>query len=202
MEKYHKYVFDIPNRKFVGSFEEMYKNEAVENFDSWHQDDTRQFHRLVVQLLLNRFNFNSILDIGCGKGAFTHQLKKENNYILGVDISPTALKIAAERFPDLDFACADINDLEEFKKLFKGDRPFDIMLIMEVLSYCANWKEILAAGAGRTDYILISLFVPQNAIGFVKSHDELVEELNKYYAPVEIVKLHKVPFVIYLGKKL
>jgi len=42
MAKYHKYVFDIETRKFIGNFEEMYQRESVDNFDF-------------------------ILDLGCGK---------------------------------------------------------------------------------------------------------------------------------------
>ena len=42
MAKYHKYVFDVNDKKFVGNFEEMYQKESEENFDSWHQDDSRQ----------------------------------------------------------------------------------------------------------------------------------------------------------------
>ncbi len=36
---YHKYVFDEEKGKFVGQFEEMYKNEDVEHYDSWFQED-------------------------------------------------------------------------------------------------------------------------------------------------------------------
>ena len=34
MAKYHKYVFDLENRKLVGDFETMYQNESKENFDT------------------------------------------------------------------------------------------------------------------------------------------------------------------------
>jgi len=36
-------------------------------------------------------NFDSLLDIGCDKGVFTHLLKKRNNTVLGTDISETAI---------------------------------------------------------------------------------------------------------------
>ena len=36
-EPYHKYVFDVKRRKFVGEFEEMYQGEDKENYDSWYQ---------------------------------------------------------------------------------------------------------------------------------------------------------------------
>jgi len=47
MEKgYHKFVFDIDNRKFVGEFDKMYKAETTEGF-------------------------NFIVNVGCGNGALT-----------------------------------------------------------------------------------------------------------------------------------
>lgn len=36
---YHKYVFDVEQRRFVGDFEKMYQQEDVQHFDSWFQDD-------------------------------------------------------------------------------------------------------------------------------------------------------------------
>jgi hypothetical protein len=74
MAKYHKYVFDLENRKFVGAFEKMYKNEKDEIFDSWHQTNTIQLHRKFALVILEKYNFNTIIDIGCGKGNFTHLL--------------------------------------------------------------------------------------------------------------------------------
>ena len=77
MAKYHKYVFDLKRRKFIGDFDKMYQNESKENFDSWHQDDTRQLQRKIDLSILEDYNFTSILDIGCGKGSLTHILKKK-----------------------------------------------------------------------------------------------------------------------------
>ena len=117
MAKYHKYVFDLENRKLVGDFETMYQNESKENFDSWHQDDTRQLQRKIDLAILEDYNFNKILDIGCGKGSLTHLLKKKNNYVLGVDISQTAINVVKERFSDIDFICTDVNDIKNYTSL-------------------------------------------------------------------------------------
>ena len=38
-EKYHQYVFNTAERKFVGDFESMYKDETNKKFDSWHHED-------------------------------------------------------------------------------------------------------------------------------------------------------------------
>ena len=72
MAEYHKYVFDINKREFIGKFDEMYQDEAISCFDSWHQEDTRQLNRKVALNLLDNYNFKTIIDIGSGKGALTH----------------------------------------------------------------------------------------------------------------------------------
>lgn len=114
MAEYHKYVFDTNNRRFVGKFEEMYQQERIANFDSWHQDDTRQLNRKIALEILGGYNFENIIDIGAGKGALTHQLKKLNNHVLGLDISPTAIEVARACFPDIEFDVAYVNDLPWF----------------------------------------------------------------------------------------
>ena len=200
MEKYHKYVFDTEKRKFIGDFETMYKKESVENFDSWHQEDTRQLHRRLILELLNDFNFSNILDIGCGKGYFTHQLKKKNNLVHGIDISPTAVKIAKEKFKDISFETLNINELIKLNKLISNS-SYDLILIIEVLSYCKNWKEIIETISKNNSSILISSFIPENPIGEIKSSAELISELNKHFIPTEIITLHQSKFTIYFTKK-
>lgn len=79
MEKYHKFVFNKANRKFVGKFEDMYQNEDIEGFDSWYSSNLTHIPKRIHYAILGQYNFNSILDFGCGKGAFTHLLKKSNN---------------------------------------------------------------------------------------------------------------------------
>ena len=44
--------------------------------------------------LINCYNFNKIIDIGCGKGAFSNLLKKNNNTVYGIDVSETAINKA------------------------------------------------------------------------------------------------------------
>ena len=109
LAKYHKYVFDVANRSFVGEFEEMYQQESVDNFNSWHQDDSRQLNRHIAFSILNQYNFDNILDSGSGKGSHTHKLKRINNHVLGINISESAVNIAPARFPDIEFQSFDIN---------------------------------------------------------------------------------------------
>ena len=107
MAKYHKYVFDKERRQFVGDFEKMYSAEKKDSFDSWHQTDSRNLTKKFCNCILNQYNFNKIIDIGCGKGAFTHMLKRNNNYVIGLDVSKTAIRTAKSHYPDIDFVQLD-----------------------------------------------------------------------------------------------
>ena len=53
-----------------------------------------------------------ILDIGCGKGAFAARLKQQmpKAHIVGVDISPTAIGNAKQKYGylDIEFKVMDI----------------------------------------------------------------------------------------------
>jgi len=73
---YHKFVFDKDKRKFLGEFEGMNKSEEQEGFDSWNISNLSILSRRIHLEIINSYNFNSILDFGCGKGALTHLLKK------------------------------------------------------------------------------------------------------------------------------
>ncbi len=201
MAKYHKYVFDLENRKLVGDFETMYQNESKENFDSWHQDDTRQLQRKIDMAILEDYNFEKIIDIGCGKGSLSHLLKKKNNYVLGLDISQTAVNIAQERFPDIDFLSTDVNQIENFSSLMNKMGGVNLVFTSEVFSYIENWKELLVEISKSSEYFMISLYIPENPIGFVKSENDLVEEIEKNFEVIEHISLNTTNFVIVFAKR-
>jgi len=52
-----------------------------------------------------------ILDAGCGEGFYTHQHKSTENQVYGVDISKTAVKIAAKRYKCCSFSVATLSNL-------------------------------------------------------------------------------------------
>jgi SAM-dependent methyltransferase len=93
-EPWHPYVFDSEGRRFVGDFEGMYRAEVEGDFDSWHQSDPRRLDTKVATMLLEEITYTSAIDLGCGKGGFTAQLKKRDNRVVGVDASETAIRIA------------------------------------------------------------------------------------------------------------
>lgn len=175
VQLYHKYVFNLNKRKFVGKFEKMYIDEDKKGYDSWFQEDMTHIGRQLSLLILNRYSFNSILDIGCGKGTFTHLLKKVNNEIMGIDMSYTAIKKAKLKYPDIKFLNKSVENV------LSGKKSWDLIVIMEVLSYIKEWKKIIKVTAGKTKYLYLSLYLPDNPIGYVKSFKELIVEFEKYF---------------------
>src|SRR4030042_4710023 len=201
MAGYHKYVFDQENERVVGKFEEMYQAEDVENFDSWHQDDMRLLTKQISLVLLNRYNFNNVLDVGCGKGAFTHLLKKENNQVTGIDVSKTAIKRAKAKFADISFNCVDLTK-DAFKKMPFFSKQYDLIVFMEVLSYLPNWSDVIKEFSQIGDYILITLDIPENPIGYVKSKESLKSVVQRYYVIIDELYLFRFRKTILFCKSL
>ena len=175
-QPYHKYVFDAGRREFVGKFEEMYRGEAIEGYDSWFQESLTSLPRQLSLAMLGRYNFNRVLDIGCGKGAFTHLLKKSNNHVLGVDISETAISKAKTKYPDIDFRVMSASRLSSL-----AGEPFDLVVATEILSYLGDWRAVIHTISTMTRYFYLTLYLPTNPIGFVKSFDELTAEVSKHF---------------------
>lgn len=52
-----------------------------------------------------------IFDAGCGEGFYTHQYKTDNNQVYGIDISKSAVKIAAKRYKACNFSVGTLSHL-------------------------------------------------------------------------------------------
>jgi len=192
---YHKYVFDENKREFVGKFEEMYQGEDKEGYDSWYQQNLNHLPTQVSLTLLNQYNFSKILDIGCGKGAVTHLLKRTNNKVRGIDISKTAIEKAKARYKDIDFKVLSVNELIETQQ-----EQYDLVVMIESLSYMENWREVIKYTSSITRYIFIRLYLPNNPIGFVKSFKSLKDEIVKYF-DIEVENLLNNEALFILGVK-
>jgi len=195
-QPYHKYIFDTENRKFVGKFEEMYKNEDIEGYDSWFQEDSLHLEKILSLEIIKKYIFNSILDIGCGKGAFTKYLKKPNNHVLGVDISETAIKKARDKYNNIEFRKLSADEALSLPQ------KWDLIIILEVLSYLENWKRIIERASEKTKYLYISLYLPADPIGYVKDFEALRGEIGKYFSiETELIKDRESMFILGKNKK-
>lgn len=75
-----------------------------------------------------------------------------------------------------------------------------MVLSGELFSYLCNWKDIIKIISNRTDYFLIFLYIPDNPIGYVKSENELAEEVSKYFELIEWVSIKKQKSCIIFGR--
>ena len=151
-------------------------------------------------------NYSTIVDIGCGKGSFTHKLKKRNNSVYGLDISKTAVEIAQQRFPDIGFSSFDVNEISEVLKMFKAvekeNGNIDLVFSSECFSYLKNWKELIKTISEHSKYFMISLYIPENPIGFIKSISELEEVISKFFHINESIHLTKTSsYIVYSESK-
>ena len=192
-DDYRDYVFK--DGELIGKFEEMYQN--VE--DPWHQADTSAIHYDMMLYLLNRYDVcrsrgGVVLDIGCGKGAFTAKLRKGLNKgtkITGIDVAPTAIQKAKEKYGDLgiDFIACDIE--KEFEHLLLPSSGVDLIIMSEIMWYVLPTSKDICKGIERylkdEGYLLIShTFYPP---GKQKYGKDIVSNIK------DIFKLVSLPLV-------
>ena len=178
MPSYHHYVFDETTRQFIGDFESMYQAEEAEGFDSWHQDDlsTRNDIGMIFNALADS-HYSIMVDLGCGKGVVTSKVAHITDRPIGLDVSPTAIRVALERFPSIEFKVADIGDshelASEFQALGMPETGRSLILISQVLSYLHNWRTALETCLETRADVAVSLYLPPDPIGFVKDIGDL-----------------------------
>lgn len=172
---YHRFVFDTANRRLVGDFDAMYRAEESEGFDSWHERDLRPLRKRLSLTVLEGYQWGRILDMGCGKGMLTHLLKKANNRVVGVDSSETAISMARASFPDIDFRCLAMEQVSTIGELF------DLAVVMGSFAYVESWPAVLQQLPDVAEWVYIAEYIPPDPIGFVKSIDQLVEEVGRNY---------------------
>lgn len=90
--------------------------------------DVEQITRLIAEAEIDESS--TVLDIGCGNGWITNFIQKKTNCrMIGLDISPTAIEMAAQSFSGrskkLDFF---VGDMESYHFL---DNVFDAILMID-----------------------------------------------------------------------
>ena len=140
---------------------------------------SRHLRRLIVDLV-RPLEFESVLDVGCGQGMFLAELQAEFPCMKphGIDISPTAVKLAQSRvrggrFEVLDLATGYL------------DEKFDLVICSEVLEHIQADRMAISHLAAMTGKHLV-VTTPQGRMrpsevmmGHVRNYgyEELVQKL-------------------------
>lgn len=69
---------------------------------------------------------DSVLEVGCGNGSLLAALEPKCG--VGVDLSPEMVRIARDRYPGLQFVCAEAETFE------LGVAPFDVIILSDLLN--------------------------------------------------------------------
>jgi ubiquinone/menaquinone biosynthesis C-methylase UbiE len=96
---------------------------AVNTYDIIAEDYNKVFgndmsDKEYIDKFLREVNKGRILDVGCGVGNLTKYIKDKGFEVLGIDLSNNMLKIAKERFPDVEFKLMDMTDIKLPKNSF------------------------------------------------------------------------------------
>ena len=134
---------------------------------SWtsHADtnDYRNFFLLPRMLqILGDVSGRRILDLGCGEGGYSRELKRRGANVIGVDGSETLVRIARERAAaeklDVQFICANANALHSL-----ADNSCDFvvaaMSLMDVEDYLGAVREVRRT-LGHGGSLLMSITHP------------------------------------------
>jgi len=102
---------------------------------------------IVLDMVRHHGRGGDLLDLGCGPGIFTREIKALGYSYMGVDISHEMVSLGKKFFPDAEFAVGSIENLT-----FSENR-FDIIICIGVLDYLKDdytiierIPEILRAG--------------------------------------------------------
>lgn len=110
----------------------------------------------VLKLFKKVGSNKKVLDVGCGYGNLGEILKKQNNYVIGLDINQYAVEKAKNRIDEA--YCCNIIQQEDFAFLKKED--FDLIIFADVLEHLYDpwailkkFSQYLKSGG----YLIVSL---------------------------------------------
>ena len=123
------------------------KREFWRNRNRYYYDDQLKFFKFLIP------EGSSIIEFGCGTGDLLKGLKPKRG--VGVDISPAMLEIARERYPELEFREADIEQIGGWGE------TFDVLIISDVVGHLSDIEETfrrLRAFCRKDTRVIISYY--------------------------------------------
>lgn len=107
----------------------------------WYKRDFSGYRRAVDEVVGMFPNTGTVLDIGCGDGLIAERLRLHGLEVTGIDVSPTAIKLAKEKAPGVKF-------LESSFELVRGQ--CDYSLCYNVIEHVKDPEALLATVAATT----------------------------------------------------
>jgi 2-polyprenyl-3-methyl-5-hydroxy-6-metoxy-1,4-benzoquinol methylase len=98
-----------------------------------------------------------LLDVGCGEGAWGPRLREVGaSELVALDPSPTAIALAAERYDR-----AIVGTIEDTQLAALGGKPFDVIIIADVLEHLADpWRALRTLRNWASPAAVMAVSVP------------------------------------------
>lgn len=121
----------------------MNKQDVISFFDhlapQWDGDTIR--HDDVINMILDAGKVipgADVLDVACGTGVlFPDYLARNVGSLTGIDISPEMVKIARNKFPQVQVYCADVEEAT-------FDRKFDCIMVYNAFPHFPDPQHMIA----------------------------------------------------------
>jgi ubiquinone/menaquinone biosynthesis C-methylase UbiE len=164
--------------------------DSAEGYDLWakHYDEKEVFLNSFEEGSMGNFwgdlQGKKVLDLGCGTGRLISEMLIDGGEVTGVDVSDEMLKIAREKFPNVEFVQGISSDLP-----FEND-TFDVVvaafLIVHVRDLRTTFREIhrVLKEGGR----LILTNINQRKSPKLKMDGKEIVIKSHYHMPDHVIK--------------
>lgn len=127
---------------------QQWDNAAAAYAEDQEKSEFAESNKAVIEARFKQLNGERVLDLGCGYGWYTDFFTRIGADAVGVDGSEKMIAIAQERYPNLEFTLADIEnplpfDNESFDIVFSNQVLMDIENADFVISEC---ERVLKSG--------------------------------------------------------
>ncbi|WP_020606271.1 class I SAM-dependent methyltransferase [Spirosoma spitsbergense] len=98
-------------------------------------------------------HYRTLVDIGCGDGMYTHNIKQNFPHldVYGFDPAASAVRIAQKKYPDVQFDTINLLD----DKLPKPNKKYDVAVIRGVLHHLSDQQKAIENAFKLADNLII-----------------------------------------------
>ena len=122
----------------IRNFKKIYKIQE----DPWSigSADCPRYNNYFESITNNLKSYKSVIDLGCGKGAFLKKFENIFQEINGVDISAIAIRKAKELYPKINFYTQSVTNLNRINEI--RNKNYDLIICSDILYYLSEKNRI------------------------------------------------------------
>jgi ubiquinone biosynthesis O-methyltransferase len=194
----------MPNLGLTFFYDDYHQKNKNDFFDKYITENNFTYFLIIRALKKIEARANGslakVLDLGCGVGTIALFLARRGYEVVGVDISPQAIKIA-EHFRKSK-KIKNISFVQGSAETVTVAKSFDMAVCSEVIEHVPNDDALLKnihKHLRKNGYLLLttpSQAAPLYRLGLLKKFDEEVGHLRRYTKEMLMAKLHKNGFEV------